>query len=147
MTQVSRYPLRKEIEERVYEVLLESIATAESKGEVEKFLGDLLSPTERLMIAKRISIALLLLKNYEQRTIAHWLRVSLTTVSKVSLVLQNGTGGYRTVVSSILRKERFQELLEKIDDAIANLMPPANRNWTHWRRERWLAKMADKKAF
>ncbi len=68
MTQVSKIPLHKEVENRVYEVLMESIAVARSHETVNKLLNDLLSPVERLMIAKRLSIALLLMKKYDQRT-------------------------------------------------------------------------------
>jgi len=95
MTQVSRIPLRKEVEQRVYEVLMESIAAARSRNTVVRLLDDLLSPTERLMIAKRLSIAFLLLRKYDQRTVSRWLKVSLSTVSKVSLTLQKGRGGYQ----------------------------------------------------
>ena len=147
MTQISKYPLSKEIEERVYEVLMESIAAANSKTTVHNLLNDLLSPTERLMIAKRLSIALLLLKKYDQRLISRWLKVSLTTVSKVSLALQSGRGGYQSVIGSILRKEELKEFLNKIDDAIAEMFPPRHRNWSHWRRERWEEKITRQKAF
>ncbi|MBI5613588.1 hypothetical protein HY947_01570 [Candidatus Gottesmanbacteria bacterium] len=147
MTQVSRLPLRRKVEQRVYELLLESIAAADSAPKVERFLSDLLSPTERLMIAKRISIALLLIKNYDQRTIAKWLKVSLTTVSKISTVLQRKSDGYKTIVSAILKKERFKSLLRNIDDAIGRIMPPLGRNWGHWKREQWKQKMEDHKPF
>lgn len=147
MTQVSRIPLRKEIEQRVYEVLMESIAVARSRNTVTRLLDDLLSPTERLMIAKRLSIALLLLKKYDQRTISRWLKVSLGTVSKVSLALQKGRGGYQAVIGSILRKEELKALIEKIDDALADMFPPVSRDWHHWRRQRWEAKIADQKPF
>ncbi|MEK7532998.1 MAG: Trp family transcriptional regulator [Patescibacteria group bacterium] len=148
MTQISRIPLRKEVEQRVYEVLMESIAAARTRDTVVRLVDDLLSPTERLMIAKRLSIALLLLKHYDQRTISSWLKVSLGTVSKVSLALQRGRGGYQTVIATILGKEELQSLIRKIDDALANLFgPPPGRDWRSWRRRRWEAKMAAQKAF
>ncbi len=147
MTQVSRMPLRKEIEARVYEVLLESIAAARTRQTVGKLLEDLLSPTERLMLAKRLSIALLLIKKYDQRTIARVLKVGLETVSKVSRTLQSNRGGYLAVASSIIHRERLKEVLEKIDDTMADGMPPVGRDWRHWRRQRWEAKIRDKRPF
>ncbi len=147
MTQVSRIPLRKEVEQRVYEVLMESVAAAKTRGTVEKLLSDLLSPTERLMIAKRLSIALLLLKRYDQRTISRWLKVSLGTVSKVSLVVQNGNGGYQSVIGSLLRKEELKTLLGKIDDALADMFPPAGQDWHSWKKRRWESKLEEQKAF
>ena len=126
---------------------MESIAAAKSHGIVNNLLDDQLSPTERLMIAKRLSIALLLMKKYDQRLISKWLKVSLATVSKVSLALQSGRGGYQSVIGSILRKQELKAFLDKIDDAIADMFPPRHRNWSHWRRQRWEEKLARQKAF
>lgn len=132
MTQVSRIPLRKEVEQRVYEVLMESVAAAKSHDTVSRLLDDLLSPTERLMIAKRLSIALLLYKHYSQRTISKWLRVSLTTVNKVSFSMQIGQGGYRSIIESILRNEELKGFIQKIEIAIGELFLPKTdrRHWT-----------------
>ena len=147
MTQVSRIPLRQEVEKRVYEVLMESVAAAKSHDTVSRLLDDLLSPTERLMIAKRLSIALLLLKRYDQRTISNWLKVSLGTVNKVSLSLQSGRNGYQSVIGIILRKEELKGFIQKIDDAMAEVFAPRNSNMRNWRRRRWEEKMADQKEF
>ncbi len=147
MTQVSKYPLRKEIQERMFEVFLDSIAMVKTRGQVEKLVTDLLSSTERTMLAKRLSIALLLFKSYDQRAISKILKVSLGTVSRVSFALQKGTGGYVMVLSAIAKQEKFHAFLEKLDDTLANLFPPSNRNWSHWRRERWEAKMRNRKPF
>jgi uncharacterized protein YerC len=147
MTQISRYPLQKQVEERVYEVLMESVAAANNSVSVNCLLEDLLSPTERLMIAKRISIALLLIKKYDQRTISKWLKVSLATVSKVSLVLQKGKGGYQTIIGSLLNKEELNKFIQRIDDAIADFLPPMSRNWRHWRKARWESKISNQKPF
>lgn len=144
---MSKYPLQKEVEDRMYEVFMESIAAATTTTAVKKFVDDLLSPTERLMIAKRLSIALLLVKQYDQRTISRWLKVSLGTVSKVSLVLQKKGGGYTDVIGAILVKDKIQVVLQKIDDALAELFAPRNSDMRTWRRRRWEAKVAGRKAF
>ena len=148
MTQVSKYPLRKEIEQRMFEVFLDSIGMVTTRDHVQKLIDDLFSPTERVMIAKRLSIALLLLKKYDQRTVAKLLKVSLGTVNKVSLLLQKGSGGFEIVINAILKQEKFNDFLEKIDDTIANIMPPPKgSDWKHWRRERWEAKIRNQKPF
>lgn len=147
MTQVSRIPLKKEIEIRVYEVLMESIAAATSHDVVTRLLDDLLSPTERLMIAKRLSIALLLLKQYDQRTISGWLKVSLSTVNKVSRALQVGRGGYQAVIGSILRKREFKAFMQKIDAALGDLILPRHVDRRNWHRRRWEEKIASQKEF
>ncbi len=147
MTQVSRIPLQKEVEKRVYEVLMESIVSASTHHAVDQLLNDLFSPTERLMIAKRLAIALLLLKGYEQRVISQWLKVSLATVSKVSLAIQRGNNGYKIVIGSLLRKEELATFIQKIDDTLADLMPPMGKNWTNWRRARFQKRLESQKIF
>mgnify|MGYP001565958454 CR=1 FL=1 len=147
MTQVSKYVVNKDVEERMYEVFLDSVAMVKTRGQVVKLIDDLFSPTEKIMLAKRLSIALLLFKKYDQRAIAKILRVSLATVNKISRALQKGVGGYAMVVSSIAKQEKFHAFLEKIDDTLADLLPPAHRNWSHWRRERWEEKIRNKKPF
>lgn len=147
MTQVSRIPLKKEIETRVYEVLMESVAAAKSHDTVSRLLDDLLSPTERLMIAKRLSIALLLYKRYDQRTISKWLKVSSTTVSKVSLSMQVGRGGYRSIIESILRNEELKGFIQKIELALSDIILPKHVARSSWHQRHREAKMVSQKAF
>lgn len=147
MTQISRIPLSKEIEKRMMEVFLDTVVMVSTKKQVEKLLNDWLSPTEKIMLAKRLSIALLLEKQYDQRSIAKLLKVGLETVSKISRQLHNGTGGYEMIVSAFLKEEKSEAFWNKVDDTLADLFPPRHRNWSQWRRERWEAKIKNKKAF
>lgn len=146
MTQVSKYPLRKEIEKRMFEVFLDSIAMVKTRDKVEKLVTDLLSPTEKTMLAKRLSIALLLYKKYDQRSIVRVLKVSLSTVSRISRSLQQGSGGYAMVISSMLQKEEFQGFLDKLDDALADMFT-VGLKLPHWRRRRWEEEIQDRKTF
>lgn len=146
MTQISKYPIRKAIEERMFEVFLDSIAMVKKQEQVKMFIEDLFSHTERVMLAKRLSIALLLLKQYDQRSISKILRVGLETVNKVSRSLRTGSGGYSMVASAIIRQEKYHEWIEKIDDALAELFKP-HRNWSNWRKDRWESKFKNRKPF
>ncbi len=146
MTQVSKYLVKKDIEERMFDIFLDSIAMVKTRGQVEKLIDDLLSPTERTMLAKRLAIALLLLKKYDQRAVSSILKVSLTTVNKISRALQKGTGGYGMVIAALVRQERFRAFLEKLDDMLADFVT-VGRKMPHWRRERWEAKLKNKKPF
>lgn len=147
MTQISRIPLRKEIETRIFDIFLNSLAKVRLKGDVFKFINDLLSPTEQLMLAKRLSIAFLLHKGYDQRTICKILKVSLATVSRVSLKLQVGGEGYRKVTKEIISDEKMDEFWHKLDDFISELVPPKGRGWSQLRKDRWMAKLNRQKPF
>jgi len=147
MTQISRRPLRKEIEERIFDIFLNSLAKVRFKEDIFRFINDLLSPTEQLMLAKRLSIAFLLHKGYDQRTICKILKVSLATVSRVSLKLQVSGEGYRKVTKEIIRDEKMDEFWHKLDDFINEIVPPKGRDWSQLRKDRWMAKLNRQKPF
>ena len=140
MTQVSKYPLRKEIEKRMFEVFLDSVAMVTTRNKVMKLLTDLLSPTEQTMLAKRLAIALLLTKKYDQRSVMGVLKVSLGTVNKINRALKNGSGGYDMVISSMIKQEKFQEFIDKLDDALTELLVMGRKVPTlrqkHWEEKR-----------
>ena len=90
----------------MYETLFEAIKHLRSKEEIQLFLTDLLSPTERTMLAKRLAIAALLMRAYEYESIMNMLKVSSATISKVALVL-NHNQGYKNTINKIARSESW----------------------------------------
>jgi uncharacterized protein YerC len=118
MSQVSKYPISSDVAERIFGIFIKSFSSLKNKTEVEKFVYDLFTPTEKVMFAKRIAIAFLLLKGYQYRHISGILRVSLGTISSVQLSLKAGKGSYEEVLTRIMREENlekvFVDTLEKI---------------------------------
>ena len=140
MAQVSKYPLKKEVEEKIFEILLKTIADLKKPEEVNEFLEDFLSPVEKIMLAKRLAIAILLAKGYDYRGIREVLKVTPGTVAGVNLKLKYGGRGYKRVVEKFLREEKIEKLFEKIDEALSQTFPPKGKNWKEWARKRWLVK-------
>jgi len=147
MAQVSKYPISKEVEERIFEILSKTIADLRSFQEIDQFLEDFLSPVEKIMLAKRLSIAVLLAKGYDYEQIRKTLRVSPPTIAQVAISLKYAGKGYKKVVEKILKEEKMEEFWQKVDDVIADLVPPKGKNWSYWRKERWQKKMARRKPF
>lgn len=55
MPQVSKYPLQEEVYNRVFELLFKVITDSHSQNEAKELLDDLLTPTEKIILAKRLS--------------------------------------------------------------------------------------------
>lgn len=122
MPQVSKRIISKDIESRMFETLWEAIATVKSTKEVQTFLNDLLSPTEKTMMAKRLAIAALLLKGFSYESIKDLLKVSNETIAKVAVTLNVNTG-YKLVVGKIAKSETLREFwqqIERIDVRMTN---------------------------
>lgn len=62
MTQVSRYPISKNVYDRCWEIFTKTLVGIRTSKDAEEIVSDLLTPTEKIMLVKRLSIALLLSK-------------------------------------------------------------------------------------
>ncbi len=113
MTQVSKYPISKDIYDRCWEIFTKTLIGIKTSKDADEIVSDLLTPTERIMLTKRLAIAFLLSQGYEYRQISKILRVSFPTISMVSLALKYGSNGYKKAVNRILRDEKLREVLNK----------------------------------
>lgn len=136
MPRVSTRPIPLEIENKIYDLLIKSIEKLSKKYDIVPFLSDILYPTERVMIAKRLSIAYLLIRgDYDHRQISRLLRVSTNTVARVNLVLRTQGSGYRRVVESFLKEDAMKIVLNELLEALTPL-PPKGVNWGEWKKNR-----------
>lgn len=124
MTQVSKYPLSKDIEERIFVIFWKTLARLTTVFAIKKFFEDLLSSSERTMLAKRLAIALLLAKNYDYGSIKKILKVSDGTIAKVQIWLKHGGEGYKMAINSILKDEKMKEFWQKVEDALIETSSP-----------------------
>lgn len=143
MPQVSKYPVSKEVQERMFEIFWETIAGLENAQKASEFFHDLLTPTEKIMLAKRLAIALLLIKGYDYRSIVNTLKVSPTTIGSVRLWFQTAGSGYRKAIEKIIKSEKQEEFFEKIEEVISKFIPPPpGTDWVKERREEHASRRA-----
>ena len=133
MPQVSKYPLPEELYDRIFELLLKVIASSFSKNEASELLEDLLTPTEKIMLAKRLSIAVLLLKDYPYDSIQEILRVSRSTVADVNRSLKYKGKGYKKFAKRILKEEKTAEFWEKVEDLVLGTLSKGGKGTGSWR--------------
>lgn len=148
MTQVSKYPISKDVYERCWEIFTKTLIGIKNSKDVDEIVSDLLTPTERIMLTKRLAIAFLLTEGYEYREIIKLLKVSFQTISSVNNSLQYGNNGYKKAVSRIRKDERLMDILNKTVQA---LITPATKSmaggtWRYLKQE-LQKKSKDKKAF
>src|SRR3989344_1239369 len=147
MTQVSKYPLRKDVEQRMLEVFRSAISQLKSSEEIEDFLEDFLSPVEKIMLAKRLPIAVLLGKGYAYETIRGILRVTPPTIASVSIRLKYAGKGYKRIVEKIAQDGRSREFWDKIGDIIINIPHSKGASLQRQKKEYYKKKFQNRKAF
>lgn len=122
MPQVSRRPIDKNLEQRMYELLWGAIAKLDKKESVSEFLKDILTPTERVMIAKRLAMALLLARGWDQEAISRYLKVSTATVQTIKRVLATGALGYKKVILQIEKDENWGQMWLGLNQALEEIL-------------------------
>lgn len=132
MPPVSKYPVSNEVIERIFEVFLKTITGLKTKNRAAEFLGEFLTPTERIMLAKRLAIAFLIAKGYEYREISKILRVSTNTVGKVNFAYKYGDA-YKKVVDRVLQDEKVEEFLENVGEKVTALLASGGSKSGTWR--------------
>ena len=116
MPQVSKYPLRQEVYERIFDLLLKIFIDSSSKREAAELLEELLTPTERVMIAKRLATAVLLIKGYEYKDIQDVLHVSKPTIANVNIAMKYEGKGYKKFAERIFKEEKMSKFWEGVGD-------------------------------
>jgi uncharacterized protein YerC len=140
MTQKSNHPNSQIIEGKLFNLFIDSIrGTRSSKGTIE-FINDLLTPMEKVMLSKRLAIALLIIDgNYTYEEIHRRLRVSRGTISKIAMTLALQGDGFRKQINKISRKKEMKNSIEELFEIIT-FVPPKGTNWSEWRKTRYAAK-------
>lgn len=122
MTQVSKRQLNSNVRKRIYEIFVDILKEVQTSSEVQSLLEDFLTPTERIMLPKRLCIAYLLLKRYNHRAIASYLKVSFTTINRVSTALKTGGQGYTLMLTRLQKREKIDAIFKQIEEGIVSTL-------------------------
>lgn len=101
----------------MFNIFYEVVGKTRSKVDFFSLVDEVISPVEKIMIAKRIIIMYLILRNIDQRTICMTLKVSSGTVAKFSLLLANNSHVRKKLDSMVTidsMKLLFEELISSI---------------------------------
>jgi len=113
MVRISRIKLKNNVLDKLFRLFFEIVGRKNNYGDFNNTICDLLSSTERIMIAKRIAIIYLLMKEIDHRTICDVLKVSTATIAKFNFLMEKSTGIVPTF-NKILRDEKITDFLADI---------------------------------
>lgn len=129
MVHLSKKLVNKNKLVKLYRILFEITNVADDEDEYIELIKDIISPSEQIMIAKRIAIIYLLIKGLEQVVIAEYLGVSRSTVAKFCLLFYEKESKLIKVIKSLLGKEKITHFLE---DLFADIFIQPGIKIGHW---------------
>ena len=134
MVRLSARQLDKYVQQRLYELLFEMFSIKRSEKDFDNFFMSLFSGNERVMLIKRIGLIYLLIKGVTTSNICDILKISPSTLSKYSLILDKNKNAY-DYFGKLAKKVRLVNILEEVIDTLYGPGTPGV-NWS----EAWKTK-------
>ena len=130
MPHVSKQKLKRETLKRLDKKLVSTFENAYENKNFAKVFRELFTRTEKIMFTKRLAIIFLLSKEIPQHRIVNILKVSPSTVVKMSLKLD--TGKFEAIVKTTKKKSELVNFIEFLLTAGGTMSPIAGRG--RWKR-------------
>ncbi len=105
--------LTKQEQVETLDMLYTAAGAVKGRESTKAFLKELLTPSERIMLGRRIWIARLLLSGHTQQDICELLKVGPNTVVKVEKWLKKQMPGYREAIKGL--EKELQNRQDKIE--------------------------------
>ena len=115
--QISKKGVNKQVAKKIFASLYQVLADLHRPDQVANFLNDILSDTEKTVLAKRLGIALYLSKNKSYDAIRKDLKVSSATIASVQKWLEQSGEGLSLAIKTVEADEWAGDLAQKISSS------------------------------
>ncbi len=133
MSQVSKNKLNNKVYEKIFSLFPNFLYRMTSRGKQSELIDSFFTRTEKIVLAKRVAIAFMLVKGYDYRQISSKIKVSTSTIIKVADSLRSHPSSIKKELELIASEDSFKEFLNSIGYQLAKLLPPKSGNWSSWR--------------
>jgi uncharacterized protein YerC len=125
MTNVSKKSLKKSVKDKISKQFSGLIADINKSDKSSLFINEFFTESEEIMLTKRLAVIFMLLEEFSPTSIISLLKVSPSTVNKISVTLdRGGHSSIKTYLGNKKNKVKFQYNLEVI---LRAGMPPMGR--------------------
>lgn len=114
MPRASKKGIRKNIETELKDHFSYLISSLNSSKEIENFFQDFLTKEEKVMLAKRLMLHLMIENNYTESKIKAVLGISRETVRTHKNIWERGGETYKKIIGKIAKREKTKEFWEKV---------------------------------
>ena len=134
MPKVSQNPISKDTERKIFEALIRTFTKITDTEILKSFIDDLLTPTEKVMIAKRLMVAILLQRGHAPGAICSILKMSKTTVNDIRKDLQKHGQGYKAVFRKFFVESGVGKFIGSVENWLDSLSLPVKGSKSDMRR-------------
>ena len=137
MGRISENPLSAEMRREMTTAFIRTLVKIDNDALLRKFLDDLLTPAEKLMLSKRLMAAVLLQRHYSYGAVCSALKLSRATVFLIQRELLKSGEGYRKVFERYFKETRGRRLVYAIDrflNAVTLPVKGSRQDMQRWKR-------------
>ncbi|MBI4973765.1 helix-turn-helix domain-containing protein [Candidatus Roizmanbacteria bacterium] len=135
MAQISRYEVKEEVLDRLQCLFFDVVAKQHSKENFLTLLNELLSPTERIMLSKRIGIIYLLEKGVAIHRICKALHMSTSTVAQYILRFRDKKSLINQIVKNVIQREKVKGAIKDVFSEF--FIQPGIKKGHHYLKYNW----------
>lgn len=134
MTHVSKKKLKKDALLRIHKRFVSNLTKIKTDREMDSFLEALLTETERIMLAKRLTVIFMLTEGFSTYRIAKTLGVSVSTA--IRMKDKYFEGEYDSMIDFCKKKKHRTDFWNDLDVLLRLGMPRyvGNDRWEFYRR-------------
>lgn len=123
MTHLSKNRLDKDVYFDILNGLYWLLSDIKTPKEMQIFLGDFFTKTERLMLAKRLAIVLMIAEGYEAEYIKKILKVSTATIYRMREWVESEGHGLQDGLRRVAKRKIMQSFWKDVNTFIIRDMP------------------------
>lgn len=145
MAQVSKYPLSIDVYDQIEVLFIDTLANLTDKKLTRSFLFDFLTPTEKIVLVKRLAIYILLGKGYRYEEIKKILHVSDPTIAGANTSYKYLGTGCKQVINKLIQDEKISLLFHSIALGITGEFARVRKGSGVWKYLHQQIKRSEKK--
>lgn len=131
MAKFDLYSLLPQERNKLLNELYTLIVSLKTKEQIISFFKDLLTPSEAVMLARRIQIAKMLLNGDNYEEIRRKLKIGIGTITRVQRWLKAGFGGYTKALEKVIKREEAEIRREENIEADKHIDPNSLEGLAH----------------
>jgi len=132
MAQISKRNIDQKKMTRIYDLFLDLLLSISDKKEADKVLSELLTTTEKIMVAKRVACFYLLLKEVPIHEIGNTLKLSTSTMTYFKHFLDRSL----TIKEYLLKKLKNEKIKHLFEDIFVEIFHGTLKKGSNWSEDK-----------
>ena len=137
MSQISKKRLDKDVESEMFNQFWASLSKIDTPSTASEFFSDLLTKTEKYVLAKRFTCAILLVRGRSASEINKSIHFTYSTIGSVASWVKNARPQTKRILEKISKEKEWEKVFDRVDSLLDKLPPKYGSGWSRVGKEKY----------